>query len=111
MIHSLARLKARQTRGGAWVQLFLNIGIITANVKLFESWYTTYGISIQSMLIACTFGYVAGTILIGYIDEKYGIWTSENEYNSQLNPITMGIQNSLSHIKEELDELKEKVKL
>jgi len=88
----VARFKARQARGGAWVQLLLNIGIITANIKLFESWFESFGISLSTMLAIGVFGYLFGTITIGFLDERYGVWQHENAYNSNLNPVMRKIQ-------------------
>jgi len=96
---TFARFKARQSRGGSWVQLFLNIGIITANIALFKHWFESFGISLTTMLAIGAVGYVIITITIGYIDERHGVWQHENEYNSNLNPIMRKIQNSQFEIK------------
>jgi hypothetical protein len=88
----LARFKARQARGGSWVQFFLNMGIITANIGLFRDYFESYGISLRVMLIIGAFGYLFGTIALGWIDEKYGVWQHENAYNSNLNPVMRKVQ-------------------
>ncbi len=97
-----ARLKARQTWGGAWVQLFLNIGIITANIALFSEWFDQHGISTTSLLIVAPAVYVIGTIAIGYFDEQKGIWQHELEFSSNLNPVMRDIQDRLKSLQERL---------
>lgn len=98
-IRFIARFKARQTRGSAWVQLILNMGIITANIKLFQSWFESFGISLEVMLAFGVLGYLFGTIAIGFLDEQYGVWQHENEYNSNLNPVLRKIQKNQDEIK------------
>lgn len=95
-----ARFKARQSRGGSWVQLFLNIGIITANIALFQDWFNQFGISLGEMLVVGAVGYVLLTIAIGFVDEQHGIWQHENEYNSSLNPFMREILDGQREIKE-----------
>ena len=98
LVKFLAAFKARQTRGGSWIQLILNIGIITANIKLFQESFESFGIPLTTMLVVGIFGYLFGTITLGYIDEKYGIWQHELEYNSNLNPFLRGIQKQLAEL-------------
>ena len=98
LVKFLAAFKARQTRGGSWVQLALNLGIITANIKLFQSSFESFGISITTMLVLGIFGYVFGTICIGFLDEKYGIWQHESEFNSNINPFMRGIKEQLTEL-------------
>lgn len=101
IITFLARMKARQTRGGSWIQFILNMGIITANIALFSDWLDSVGISTKTALIIAPVGYVVATVVIGYIDEFYGIWQDENEYNSNLNPF-------LTKLKKQVEDLQEK---
>ena len=98
LIHFAAKIKARQARGGSWVQFFLNIGIITANVALFQDVYAAYGISLSTMLIVSVVGYLVGTVVIGYFDERYGVWQHENKYNSNLNPAWVGVQSKVEEM-------------
>jgi len=98
IIKTIARFKARQTRGGSWVQLFLNMGIITANVALFSDFFESFGIPLSVMLIIGVFGYLFGTVCIGYLDERYGVWQYENEYNSNLNPFMVNIDRKLKEM-------------
>jgi len=87
----VARFKARQARGGTWTQSLLNFGIISANVKLFQSLYEPYGVSLAVMMVVGAILYILITMVMGYIDENWGIWQEENAYNSNLNPVTRDI--------------------
>jgi hypothetical protein len=81
----IGKMKARQTRGGGWMQMLINIGVISANIKLFES---VIPVSIPVAIGIGAVGYVALTVYIGYLDEQYGIWKEEAEYNSStVNPV------------------------
>jgi hypothetical protein len=50
-------------------------------------------------------GYLVTTIAIGFIDEFYGVWQQENEYNSNLNPVMRRIQENQKVIINLLKEL------
>ena len=41
-LHTLALIKQRYTRGSSWTQILLSFGIITANAKLFEDFFTVH---------------------------------------------------------------------
>ena len=92
---TLAAFKARQSRGGAWVQIILNMGIITANAALFEEYFRVVGISLSMTIVIGIVGYIGGTIVIGFLDERYGLWRYENEYNSTLNPFQCEIRDAV----------------
>lgn len=102
----LAKFKARQTRGGAWVQLFLNMGIITANVALFHTWFESYGLSVGLTIAIGILLYLTVTITLGFFDERHGIWQHENAYNSNLNPVMRKIQANLDLIIENQHEIR-----
>lgn len=102
-IEFLARMKARQTRGGSWIQFLLNIGVVTANIALFSDWLDSIGIPAKTALIAAPIGYVVATVVIGYIDEFYGIWQDENEYNSKLNPFLTKLKKQVEDLQKECE--------
>ena len=97
----LAHMKARQARGGSWIQMFLNMGIITANAALFEDYFLSVGIDLPVIIGVGICTYVVGTILIGYLDEKYGVWEDENEFNTNRNPFMRGIRDNVENLKKE----------
>jgi hypothetical protein len=42
LLYHLALFKQRYTRGTSWTQIVLNFGIITANAKLFEDFFSIH---------------------------------------------------------------------
>ena len=96
----LARMKVRQTRGAAWLQIILNVGIITANIKLFypEASIYVYGI--------CAFAWMLMTTSIGFVDEFRGIWKDEQEYTMEI--ITPTFARIDKNTKEILEEMRKK---
>ena len=42
LLYDLALFKQRYTRGTSWTQIVLNFGIITANAKLFEDFFSVH---------------------------------------------------------------------
>jgi predicted membrane channel-forming protein YqfA (hemolysin III family) len=97
-IARVARFKARQSRGGAWIQMILNIGIITANIALFKNWFESFGVSLGTMLVIGVVAYLLGTVLIGFFDEHYGIWQHENDFNTNLNPFMINLDKKIEEI-------------
>jgi hypothetical protein len=92
----IGKMKARQTRGGGWMQLAINIGVISANIKLFES---AIPVSLPVAIGIGAIGYVVLTVYIGYLDEQYGIWKEETEYNSsQVNPVLKRIDERIERL-------------
>jgi len=98
VIKTIARFKARQSRGSAWVSLILNMGIITANIALFKDFFEGFGLTLIQMILIGVFSYLFGTIVIGYLDEQYGVWKQENEFNTSLNPFMVNINEKLDEM-------------
>lgn len=97
----LSRTKVRQSRGGSWVQVIFNMGIITANVALFREQFEKIGLSeIQAIVILCSC-YVVGTIVLGFFDERYGIWQYEKEFDMSLNPFMRNIRDAIDKLLQE----------
>lgn len=93
----LARMKLRQARGGSYFAILINLGVITANIRLFLPtaelwWYIVAGMA-----------WVIVTAIVGYVDEFHGIWKAEMNYASgAINPF-------LQNMSDKLDELDEKI--
>ena len=61
--------------------------IITANIKLFETYIAIIGLNvIQAILIAAPI-FLFGNLLIGHMDLKYGIWKEENNFSWEVTPM------------------------
>ena len=101
----IAQIKARQTRGGSWVQFIVNIGSFAA---IFKILLEGSGISIEVILLVGAILYFGSTYVLGYLDEVYGIWESENAYNASMNPSTVRILNRITD--GDGDEFTEKVR-
>jgi hypothetical protein len=96
----IGKMKARQSRGSGWMQMLINIGVISANIKLFEG---AIPVSLPVALVVGGIGYVVLTVYIGYFDEIYGIWKEETEFNSStVNPVTQRIDQGVKRIEERL---------
>jgi hypothetical protein len=61
--------------------------IITANIKLFESYIAAVGLNvIQAVLLAIPI-FLFGNLLVGHLDLKYGIWKEENDFSWEVTPM------------------------
>ena len=97
----VARMKTRQSRGASWLLFFINLGVITANVKLFfpDTGMITY--------IFCAIAWFIGTTIIGYIDEFKGIWKIEHAYLTEtINPVFARIDENTKKILKEMEKRK-----
>lgn len=94
----LARMKLRQTRGSSYFQFVVNVGIITANIRLF--------IPDASLLVylAAAVGWLVATTALGYIDEFYGIWKEELAYGSStVNPFFLQMSERIERIEKNVN--------
>jgi len=93
----LARMKVRQTRGASWLQIIINVGIITANVKLFYPEASAY------VYAFCAVVWIFATTAIGFVDEFRGIWKHEQEYIMEtITPTFARIDKNVNAIIEEM---------
>lgn len=89
----LARMKLRQTRGASYFQVLVNLGVITANIRLFLPDATIAVYALAAGL------WVAATVGLGYLDEFYGIWKAELAYGSSaVNPFFMEMSRRVERI-------------
>lgn len=101
--HVIARIKAYQARGGSYMQFILNFGIITANIALFSSWFDSHHIPLQMAIIGGAIAYLFITTLFGYFDKKYGLWSHEMEFNSNINPFMLNLDKKVSKILKKME--------
>jgi hypothetical protein len=77
--------------------------IITANIKLFESYINSFGLTtIQAVIIAAPI-FLFGNLLIGHIDLKHGIWKEENDFSWQVTPMADELCKRAKRIEEKID--------
>jgi len=101
MIRELAIAKVRYVRGSSYFQsVVFGIGIITANIKLFSETITFYGFDPMYFYCIAPPAYLMLCYYIGYIDERFGLWKCENEYNwKNVNPTSNKLVNDVEEIK------------
>jgi hypothetical protein len=103
----LTTLKMRYARGSSWIGIILTLGIITANLKLFEPFIVTLlpsWLPMQAVIVGSIPAYFGACYFIGWIDEKKGIWKNENTYGWEVSPESMELINSIRTIREYVDE-------
>lgn len=100
MIPFLARMKLRQTRGASYFQVIVNIGIITANIRLFVP---GAGLWVYALAAA---GWLGMTTALGYLDEFYGLWKEELAYGSgAVNPFFLQMSERIESIENKVSNL------
>ena len=106
---SLTTLKMRYSRGSSWIGIFLNLGIITANLKLFEPFIVSFlppWLPMQALILLSIPAYFITCYLIGLVDEKKGIWKNENSYGWEVSPESMEMIQGIREIREYVEEQK-----
>ena len=105
----LTTLKMRYARGSSWIGIILTLGIITANLKLFEPFIVSMlppWFHMQWLYLIAVPGYFIACYLIGWIDEKKGIWKHENTYGWEVSPESMELITTIRMMREYLEEQK-----
>jgi hypothetical protein len=82
----LAAAKMRYSRGTSWIQFLLNLGIITANIKMFETYINQMGMTVGQAIAISLPTYIIFSYLIGYADEKWGVWKEEQNFAYDITP-------------------------
>ena len=106
---SLTTLKMRYARGSSWIGIILTLGIITANLKLFEDFIIPFlpsWLPMQAVIVGSVPVYFGACYLIGWIDERKGIWKHENSYGWEVSPESMELISSVREIRKYVDEQK-----
>jgi hypothetical protein len=77
--------------------------IITANIKLFESYINSLGLTtIQAVIIAIPI-FLFGNLVIGHIDLQHGIWKDENDFSWKVTPMANDLCERAKRIEEKLN--------
>jgi hypothetical protein len=104
LLYSLALFKQRYSRGTSWTQIVLNFGIITANAKLFEDFFTIHlGMSLPMVIALSVPCYILVCYIIGHYDEKSGFWQIENNLSYRVTPYSDEMLTSIREIKKQLE--------
>jgi hypothetical protein len=110
----LTALKMRYARGSSWIGIFLTLGIITANLKLFEPFIISLlpsWLPMQAVIVASIPSYFLACYLIGWIDERKGIWKNENTYGWEVSPESMELITTIRMMREYIEEQKAREKM
>lgn len=103
LLYRLALFKQRYTRGTSWTQIILNFGIITANAKLFEDFFSIhFGLTLPMVIALAIPCYILICYLIGHYDEKIGFWQIENNMSYRYTPYSEEMLVTLREIKNKL---------
>ena len=90
-----ARAKVRYTRGTAWLQFIINFSIIATAVSVFQSLIPPW---LPHPYVCALVAYIIGCYIIGWADEKGGIWRHENLYGAEMSPMLIEQMKKLSRI-------------
>ena len=104
LLYSLALFKQRYSRGTSWTQIVLNFGIITANAKLFEDFFTIHlGMTLPMVIALSVPCYILVCYIIGHYDEKSGFWQIENNLSYRVTPYSDEMLTSIREIRKQLE--------
>lgn len=102
-LYNLALFKQRYTRGTSWTQIALNFGIITANAKLFEDFFSLHlGMTLPMVIALSVPCYIIVCYIIGHYDERSGFWQIENNLSYRFTPYSDEMLTSIREIKKQL---------
>lgn len=104
---SLTTLKMRYARGSSWIGIILTLGIITANLKLFEPFIVSLlpaWLPMQAVIVISIPAYFGACYLIGWIDETRGIWKTESTYGYEVSPESMEMIQTIRLMREYIEE-------
>jgi len=102
-LHTLALIKQRYTRGSSWTQIILSFGIIMANAKLFEDFFTIHiGLTMPMVIAIAIPLYVIICYLIGHADEASGFWQAENDLGYRVTPMSQEMLEGIREIRQKL---------
>lgn len=99
----LVTYKQYYSRGSSWFSYISQIGIITANAKLFESFFKTwFGWDVMQTILIGLVVFMIGVVIIGALDFKYGIWKQENDWGWNAVPQAVKLCKSVERLEREL---------
>ena len=103
-LYRLALFKQRYTRGTSWTQIFLSLGIITANAKLFEDFFSIHlGLTLPMVIAIATPAYIVICYIIGHVDETTGFWQAENDMGYRVTPMSQEMLEGIREIRKKLE--------
>jgi hypothetical protein len=87
----VVKIRARIGRGQGWLYYIKDVAYVSITLYIFEDVLKRFGIDdplvFKYLYILLPIAYFAACYVIGFLDEKYGIWKMEAVYGSKdLNP-------------------------
>lgn len=99
----VVKWKARYGRGQSWAYFIKDMLYVYIAFALLE---TKYNIDLGLLLFILPFVYIFGCAVIGYIDERRGIWKKEAIWNSKdLNPFMAKIDTKIDGMNTKIDRM------
>jgi hypothetical protein len=92
----VGREKRRYGRGAEYAGIFL---LISINAKAFQGYFDAVGIGLLGGFVALGIIYFILCWIVGYIDERWGIWREENQHSWILVPIFVSLCKNVEEIK------------
>lgn len=100
------KLKVRLNRGQSWVDFIKNFVYVLLGLRLILDAVKEFGYSIKEfafLYFVLPILYLFAIYILGYLDEKYGIWKQEAVYGSKnLNPWNQELMNKIDIIISEI---------
>jgi hypothetical protein len=91
------------------VSIIISVLVITANIKLFEGFIIPMlptWIAVQWLYAIAIIGYPVACWIIGYADQRWGIWSEENNWTFYTSPWSKEILEAARIIKEQHEQKK-----
>jgi hypothetical protein len=104
----VVKIKARIARGQGWLYYIKDIAYVFLTLYFIEDILRKFGLDnpilFRYLYIIVPIGYFIACYLIGYLDEKHGIWKMEAVYGSKnLNPFMEQIDKKIDKLIEHKD--------
>lgn len=103
----IVKIRYRISRGQSWLYYIKDIAYVGIALYLIEDVLKKFGITdptlFKYLYIITPIAYFIGCYIIGYFDEKYGIWKKESIYGSKdLNPFMENLNTKIEEIHEKV---------
>jgi hypothetical protein len=85
--------------------------IITANIKLFETYINSTGLSTAQAILISFPIFIIGNLVIGHIDLMYGIWKGENDFTWEVTPMAKNLCERAERMEKQLKRVEKELKI
>lgn len=100
---TVVKIKARIGRGQGWLYYIKDVAYVTITIRIFEDVLKRFGFGdpdfMKYLYFILPIVFFIGCYVVGYLDEKYGIWKMEAVYGSrELNPFMEKLDRKIDQI-------------